>query len=326
VRWCPSIVVAISSSPASKQRPPVAGRSGKRSEVGEPVLFTSDMRPGGGPAPILGPPGQPRPHRIELDVAHRRHQMGRIHRIGSEAALEEKAGPATGEVDPTRVAPVPFADRPAEPLRPGRGEDEVDVVRHQTPGQAAHVLTRAALRDQPPIGGIILVAEEDLLSAVAALGDMVRDVGNHDAREPGHEEASPGGAGASSDYPDRGLKYRVPGSATSKSGLTRRAIRTLLPASRGGKEHELGIVSPELPASGSCSGVPGFSNFEIGTDPAGDPPPAPALRGGKEHELGIVSPELRVPGIVGVPGIVASPGSGKYTGSLNNAIIDVRIT
>jgi hypothetical protein len=60
---------------------------------------------------------------------------------------------------------------------------------------------------------MILQAEEDLLPAVAALGDVVRDVGNDDAREPGHQPASRGGDGASIDYGDFGLKYPVPGLA-----------------------------------------------------------------------------------------------------------------
>jgi hypothetical protein len=53
---------------------------------------------------------------------------------------------------------------------------------------------------------MILIAEEDFLPAVAALGDVVRDVGDYDSRKPGHEACSRGEEGVS-------IKYRVPGIA-----------------------------------------------------------------------------------------------------------------
>ena len=41
-------------------------------------------------------------------------------------------------------------------------------------------------RDEPPIEEIVVVFEEDALAAVAPLGDVMRDTGNHDPRQPRH--------------------------------------------------------------------------------------------------------------------------------------------
>jgi hypothetical protein len=62
----------------------------------------------------------------------------------------------------------------------------VDVIVHQAPGEAFHPRRRAALPQQIEIEAPIRVREEDRLTAIAALRDMVRGTGNDDAGKAGH--------------------------------------------------------------------------------------------------------------------------------------------
>src|SRR4051812_6713515 len=105
------------------------------------------MCPGAGPAPILGTLDELGPNRVELDVAHRRHQMRLVHRVGGEAALEQVAGPAMREVDPPRIAPVGVRQRAAKAVRARWSEYQVDMVRHQAPGETPHAPLRAGRGD-----------------------------------------------------------------------------------------------------------------------------------------------------------------------------------
>jgi hypothetical protein len=49
----------------------------------------------------------------------------------------------------------------------------------------------AVFQEQEEIAPAVLVGEEDVLAAVAALGDMVRHVGDHDSRYSGHGSILP---------------------------------------------------------------------------------------------------------------------------------------
>jgi hypothetical protein len=65
----------------------------------------------------------------------------------------------------------------------------VDVVGHQAPGEAADAAVGAGFAHQLQVGGIVLVAEEDRLAPVAALGDVMSDVGDDEAGEASHGES-----------------------------------------------------------------------------------------------------------------------------------------
>jgi hypothetical protein len=74
----------------------------------------------------------------------------------------------------------------AQPVRIGRHQDEVDVVRHQAPGPCLDFGGSTVFCEQVAIQRIIGVAEESARAAIAALGDMVRVTGDNDASEAGH--------------------------------------------------------------------------------------------------------------------------------------------
>ena len=138
--------------------------------------------------PALRMRNQARRDRAQLDVAHGRHQMRIVHRIRGKTALEETAGPALARVDVAGVAAVCLGKCGAQPVRGFGDEDEVDVIVHQTPGEAGYTRGRAAFAQQIEIEDAIGVREEDRLGAVAALGDVVRGAGDYDAGEAGHED------------------------------------------------------------------------------------------------------------------------------------------
>ncbi len=129
-------------------------------------------------ARLLGEAGR---DRIVLHVAHRRHQVRVVHRVAAEAALEQVAAPALPEVDEAGVAAVRLAERAPQRAGRGRHQDQVDVIVHETPGEASHAFAPATLGHEVEIGGAVLVAEEDGQPAIAALGDVVRDVRDDDA-------------------------------------------------------------------------------------------------------------------------------------------------
>lgn len=175
--------------PVAQQRVPVAYMRAERGRIGERIARhapAGDVAARARPAPFLRMRDQARRDRHPLDIAHRRHQMRIVHRVAGEAALEQIAAPSLARVDVARVAPMRLGQRGAQAVRCFGDEDEVDVRVHQAPGEAGHARRRAALPEQIEIEDAVGIGEEDRLAAIAALGDVVRGVGDDDAGEAGH--------------------------------------------------------------------------------------------------------------------------------------------
>jgi len=96
------------------------------------------------------------------------------------------AGHAQTRIDGCTLASVRLAQRPPE--RGGRvgDEDEVHVVGHQTISPASHAMFAPLFGEQMFVEFVVVVPKEDLITAVAALSDMMRNTGNDEARDPGH--------------------------------------------------------------------------------------------------------------------------------------------
>jgi hypothetical protein len=62
----------------------------------------------------------------------------------------------------------------------------MDVIGHQAIGPTFHAICLAALGHEIKVKRIVLIAQEKRLPPVAALRNMVREIGNRDAREPSH--------------------------------------------------------------------------------------------------------------------------------------------
>ena len=86
---------------------------------------------------------------------------------------------------------------------PGTSPELPDVIVHRAPGEARGAAHARSLAEQRERGDVVLVEEEHRQSPVAELGDVVRDIGDDDAGEAGHERGWPRGTGEA-------IKYCVP--------------------------------------------------------------------------------------------------------------------
>jgi hypothetical protein len=71
----------------------------------------------------------------------------------------------------------------------------VNVVGHEAIGEDAEAGVRVKLAEEVEVEGVVTVVEEDLLAAVAALGDVVGDVWEDDSGDAGHMEDELAGMG-----------------------------------------------------------------------------------------------------------------------------------
>ena len=175
---------SVSGSLASR-----SAKSGKRSLIGASSVkpsFLPRKCARARPPPILRPFHQPRPHRIERHVAQCRRQMSFVHGDGAEPTLPEMAAALAPRLDHSGIASMHARQRAAQPIRIGRHQDEVHVVRHQTPSPHLDPGGTAIVGEQVAIKRIVGIAKERARSAVATLGDMVRMIGYDDTGEAGH--------------------------------------------------------------------------------------------------------------------------------------------
>ena len=92
---------------------------------------------------------------------------------------------------------VDIAERPAQPVRILGHRDDVDMVGHQAIAPDLDMRPPCGVGEQIEIELVIAILEKGLLAAIAALGDVVRDAGEDEAREAGHLPALPGTKGRS---------------------------------------------------------------------------------------------------------------------------------
>jgi hypothetical protein len=100
--------------------------------------------------------------------------MSFVHHDGGEAALEQMPDPTPTRIDEMRVAAVGGADRPRQTCLIMRCKDQVYVVRHETPGPDLDPILARMFREQVAIDVLVTVFEEDALTPVATLGDVVQ--------------------------------------------------------------------------------------------------------------------------------------------------------
>lgn len=175
--------------PDPQHRAPVADVSPERGDVGQRIVghaLPGEVRARARPAPVARLAHRGGGDGVVLDLAHRRHQMRIVHRVADETTLEKIAAPALAEIDAPAVAPVRLRQRGAQPVLARGHEDEVDMIVHQAPGEAARALSRASGGEQREIFATVVIGKEDGQAAIAALRDVVGDVGDDDAGESCH--------------------------------------------------------------------------------------------------------------------------------------------
>ena len=80
-------------------------------------------------------------------------------------------------VDETGVAPVQLGKGPAQPIRIGRRQDDMDMVGHQAIGPDLRIRLAGRFAEQVTIQRVVRILEEGLAAPIAALRHVVRDTG-----------------------------------------------------------------------------------------------------------------------------------------------------
>nr|WP_228765684.1 hypothetical protein [Sphingopyxis solisilvae] len=81
-----------------------------------------------------------------------------------------------------------IAKGPAKPVRIARYQDDMDMVGHQAIGPDLGLRPPRRLGEEIKIDLVVAVLEEGPLAPVAALGNMVRNAREDEARKAGHAE------------------------------------------------------------------------------------------------------------------------------------------
>jgi hypothetical protein len=90
-------------------------------------------------------------------------------------------------LDDPGIGAMHARQRPAQAVGVRRHQDQVHMVRHQTPRPHFHLGREAMGRKQVAIERVVVIAEERPRPPIATLGDMVRQTGNDDTGKAGHD-------------------------------------------------------------------------------------------------------------------------------------------
>ena len=112
--------------------------------------------------------------------------MRLVHCHRAEPALPEMPGTLLARMDRTGIGAMHPRQGAPESIPVLRHEDQMDVIGHEAPSPDFDIAGAARAGEEIAIERIIIGTEERLLPAVAALGDMVRDVRNDDPGEASH--------------------------------------------------------------------------------------------------------------------------------------------
>ena len=124
--------------------------------------------------------------RTGLSVAQRSGEMFLIHGDRAEPALPEMTATFATRLNDTGITTMHPRKCAAQPVRIGRHQDEVHVVRHQAPGPYFDPGSTAIRREQLAVKRIVVITEKGALAAIATLGDMVRMTGDDNTGKTGH--------------------------------------------------------------------------------------------------------------------------------------------
>lgn len=159
-------------------------------DVGYAVILSGEMGVDARPRPVLRPLDLVGTHRVLCDIADGGFQVGLVHDYGAEAALPEMAGALKAGMDMAGITAMHRGERATKTVFVRRHQDQVDMVGHQHPRPYRNTGGTARFCQQGAIERVIVVAKEYLRTAVAALGDVVRQAGNDEAGETAHAAVS----------------------------------------------------------------------------------------------------------------------------------------
>jgi hypothetical protein len=110
-----------------------------------------------------------------------------VHCNGAKPALPEMAGAPAPGLDDAGITLVHARQRAAQPVRIGRQQNQMHVIRHQAPRPHRDPGSAAIVGEQVAVKRVIGVFEECAGATVATLGDVVRVTGDNDTGETGHD-------------------------------------------------------------------------------------------------------------------------------------------
>ena len=113
-------------------------------------------------------------------------QVRFVHDERGKPPLPKIPAPLFAEVDPPRIALMRLADRPPQAVLRRRDRDQVDVIGHQAVAPYLHSPFAAPFGHEFHVSRIVSIIEERLLTAVTALGYVVRHSRNDQSRQPCH--------------------------------------------------------------------------------------------------------------------------------------------
>jgi len=102
---------------------------------------------------------------------------------GTVARLEQMACRAQARVDDCAIAPMRLAER----LSAIGNEDQMNVIGHQAIGPDSDAMLTALLAREIAVEFIVGVGEEHGFAPISALRYMVRQAGNDETGDAGHE-------------------------------------------------------------------------------------------------------------------------------------------
>ena len=123
---------------------------------------------------------------IQLDIPHRPIEVGIVHRIGEIPPLPEESYPSMAPVNCLCIGLVGLAESRGQACRPERHGDEMDMVVHQAIGPYGQAGDVPPLLQKAEIVGFVIVREENVLAAIAALHDVMGNPGNDDSSGSRH--------------------------------------------------------------------------------------------------------------------------------------------
>ena len=128
---------------------------------------------GAGPGVVHGPADQLGPHRVAFDVLHGPPEVLPVQSTGVEAVLPQVPAAGMKAVDVLGVAEVRPPESLGQRLVQAGQDHQVDVVAHQAPGQDLQPIRAAFLGQHAEIGPAVVVDEEDILTVIASLRDVM---------------------------------------------------------------------------------------------------------------------------------------------------------
>ena len=144
------------------------------------------MRRGAAPRVVLRPPHDARPNRIPFHVPDCRPEVFIIERAGEESPLPQMPADCLRPVHVLRIAQIERFHDQRERIGACRNADKVDVVGHEAIGQYIETMLDRVLQEPLQISPAVVVAEEDIVAAIAALGDVMGKTRDDYSGEPWH--------------------------------------------------------------------------------------------------------------------------------------------